>query len=568
MSYINPVLSGWNPDPSICRAGEYFYLATSTFMYFPAVPIYRSKNLVNWELIGHALDRTSQLDFLRWKNKNEIFAATLRFHDGVFYLITTDVGGIGNFFVTATDPAGPWSDPVIVESGLFDPSLFFDDDGKVYYTRRGRSGIVQAQIDVKSGRLLEPLREIARGFVSTDTEGPHLYKIRGLYYLLAGEGGSRYGHMATIGRSACPWGPFEPCPHNPILTQRQVTFSPIRDTGHAELVEDAAGKWWLIFLGTRNWTYSSFAHLGRETHLLPVKWDDNGWPLVGDSGLAAPELGGSGEGILDPVPLNSTLLDETDGWDNAIIHGRWITYRKPPSGAIRSGLIGSTGSTGSTGYGTGLHLACLEESLDSSPSPVMLARRLTAFDFEVEVHLRMDAPGKESEGDQTEAGLVLYLDSAHHYEIALRIHEASPGKETLREVVLCKRVGDLSMVAARHELDVHEYGIIAEYGLDLGISGCDELFRFRFRLTPDSGWKEIGTGLTSLLWPELASQWTGVVVGPYTCSQRSAERFMQPKDSKTCQYAHFTAWHYHETRIRWWKITGVVPDRILAGSEV
>ncbi len=158
-TYTNPVIPGFNPDPSVCRVGNDYYLATSSFVYFPGVPIYHSRDLVNWELIGYALDRKSQLDLDNVWPAGGIFAPTLRYHKGTFYMITTNIGGNGNFFVTAKNPAGPWSDPVWVDKPMFDPDLFFDDDGKVYYTRRSvpeKEGIVQAEIDIKTGRLHDP----------------------------------------------------------------------------------------------------------------------------------------------------------------------------------------------------------------------------------------------------------------------------------------------------------------------------------------------------------------------------------------------------------------------------
>src|SRR5665647_274765 len=181
VTYTNPVISGFNPDPSVCRVDEDYYLVTSSFEYFPGVPVYHSRDMVNWQQIGYCLERKEQLNLDGMGLWQGIYAPVIRYHDGLFYMITTLVGGGGNFYVTATDPAGPWSDPVWVDEGQFDPSLFFDDDGKVYYTRRGPTGIVQAEIDLKSGKLITPMKEIARGFISRDAEGPHLYKINGWY---------------------------------------------------------------------------------------------------------------------------------------------------------------------------------------------------------------------------------------------------------------------------------------------------------------------------------------------------------------------------------------------------
>jgi alpha-N-arabinofuranosidase len=247
-------------------------------------PVYHSTDLVNWRQVGHCLTRKSQLNLEKSPPSGGIFAPTIRYHQGTFYMITTNVTGGGNFYVTANDPAGEWSEAVFVDPGMFDPSLFFDDDGKVYYTRRGERGIVQAEIDLTNGQWTTPLRMVVEKYISPDIEGPHLYKIDGWYYLMAAEGGSRFGHGEVIGRSHSPWGPFEACPHNPILTHRDQGHGNIRDTGHAELVQDSGGHWWLFCLGTRQLRYDSATMLGRETFLAPVEWTADGWPVVGEGG--------------------------------------------------------------------------------------------------------------------------------------------------------------------------------------------------------------------------------------------------------------------------------------------
>src|ERR1035437_8873449 len=278
--YQNPVLRGMNPDPSVIRVGNEYFLATSSFEYFPGCPIYHSFDLVHWERVGYALERQEQFAALHSEHPS-LYACTLRYHGGLFYAVTTDVRGGGNFFVTATNPAGPWSNPVVVDHGMFDPSLFFDDDGKVYFTRRGpRDGenIVQAEIDTGTGKLLTPLRTISTGMVTNDSEGPHLYKIGGWYYLSQAEGGSRFLHMQVIGRSRSPWGPFESAPNNPWIAQHTDWNFALRTLGHCDIVDTPQGKWWTVCLGTRHQNYAHFS-LGRETFLFSFEWND-GWPVV------------------------------------------------------------------------------------------------------------------------------------------------------------------------------------------------------------------------------------------------------------------------------------------------
>lgn len=251
--YSNPILPGFYPDPSVCRVGADFYLVTSSFHYFPGVPIFHSRDLVHWRQIGHCLTSRSQLNLDGCKSSLGIFAPTLRFHKGLFYMITTNTNGFRNFYVWAKQPEGPWSEPVWLDWPGIDPSLFFDEDGRVYITGNGgflgdeALGIYQAEINPETGSLLSERRFIWAGTGAKAPEGPHLYKIHGKYYLLIAEGGTEYGHMVTIARSDHPYGPYESHPFNPILTHRSID-SPIQATGHADLVELEDGSWWAVFL--------------------------------------------------------------------------------------------------------------------------------------------------------------------------------------------------------------------------------------------------------------------------------------------------------------------------------
>ena len=208
----NPIIKGFNPDPSICRVGEDYYLVTSTFEFFPGVPIYKSRDLANWKLIGHCLNRPSQLQLNGCHASGGIYAPTLRHHDGMFYMTTTNVTFGGNFIVHANDPAGPWSDPVWVAQAGIDPSLLFDDDGRCYFhstgSQEGRPCILQCEINPLTGDMLSPSRVLSYGSGGRFPEAPHMYKILGEYYLMLAEGGTEYGHMVTIFRSSSPWGTF------------------------------------------------------------------------------------------------------------------------------------------------------------------------------------------------------------------------------------------------------------------------------------------------------------------------------------------------------------------------
>ena len=301
MQFRNPIIPGYNPDPSITRVGDTFYLVNSSFEFFPGVPIRESKNLVNWAFTGYVLDRESQLPLHGSRPSGGIFAPTIRYHDGMFYMITTNVNlmptGHPNFIVHAEDPAGPWSEPAWISQVGIDPSIFFDDDGSCWYTGtgddgNGRQGIVCFKLDPMTGEILSDKKIISHGSGGKCPEGPHLYKKDGWYYLMLAEGGTEFGHMETIGRSRTIDGPYEFCPNGPILTARDDNGngSPIQCTGHADIVDDANGNWWIVSLGTR--PIGPMAHhLGRETFLAQLDWVD-GWPVVRNGGLMQLEAEG------------------------------------------------------------------------------------------------------------------------------------------------------------------------------------------------------------------------------------------------------------------------------------
>lgn len=285
MKYVNPIIPGYNPDPSICRVGEDFYLVTSTFEFFPGIPVYHSRDLVNWTQIGNCIDRPGMLPFAEAPIGRGIWAPTIRYHEGRFY-VTAKMMEHGNFIVSAENPSGPWSDPVLVPMEGIDPSILFDE-GKAYYctNQRGtdrREAISIAEVDVDSGALLSPIRQVWHGnspWQPKYLEAPHVYHIGDWYYLIAAEGGTGYEHTITAGRSRHIWGPYEDCPR-PLLNNVPVGDTGVACAGHGDLVEDGRGNWWCVHLGTRP-DDAWYSHMGRETFLLPVTWED-GWPVIAD----------------------------------------------------------------------------------------------------------------------------------------------------------------------------------------------------------------------------------------------------------------------------------------------
>lgn len=289
-TFKNPILPGFYPDPSICRVGENYYLVTSTFAYFPGVPIFLSKDLVHWEQIGNVLTRPSQLRLDGVEVSRGIFAPTIRYNDGVFYMITTNVSGGGNFIVTTTDPADEWSEPFFLEGADgIDPSLFFEN-GKCYYhgTREkdegafyGDNEIYLQELDLQKMKLVGERNIIWHCALRNAVwaESPHIYKKDGWYYLLISEGGTAHEHAVTVARSRTLTGYYEGNKCNPILTHRHLGRDyPIVNVGHGDLVETQNGEWWMVLLASRPYG-GRYRNLGRETFLVPVSWEYE-WPVV------------------------------------------------------------------------------------------------------------------------------------------------------------------------------------------------------------------------------------------------------------------------------------------------
>ncbi len=326
MELHNPVLSGFNPDPSIVRVGSDYFLATSSFEYLPGIPIYRSQDLRSWQLIGNVATRPGQLDVAGVATGLGAWAPTLRFHDGRFWLVITVVGQ-GCVVFTAADPAGPWSDPVqFQEVQGIDPDLTWDEDGTCYLTFSGlmvasgeisggyqHMGIQQVRVDPYTGEVLEQPRSLWFGTGLMFPEAPHLYRIGAYWYLMIAEGGTERGHCVSIARSSSPMGPFEGCPRNPVLSARS-TNRPIQNTGHGDLVQTPQGEWVMICLGMRTRSGTrAFSPMGRETFATNLAWED-GWPVV------------------DPVILSDPAPQwtERDDFDGAALAPSWLGIRRFP----------------------------------------------------------------------------------------------------------------------------------------------------------------------------------------------------------------------------------------------
>ncbi len=291
-----PIVPGFFPDPTICRVGEDYYLANSSFEYFPGAPIFHSRDLTSWTQIGNILTNRSQFRRGTPGPSTGVYGSTLRFRDGRFWFITTNVSDFasGQVLVHADDPSGPWSEPVFVPQAIgIDPDLCWDDDGTCYLTWHvldftvGGQGIRQAPIDLATGRLLEASYPVWQGSGMPMAEGPHLYKIGSYWYLMLAEGGTERGHCVTIARAPSPRGPFESFPGNPVFTHRS-TSHPVQNVGHADLVDTPSGHWAAVYLGVRpRGSTPGFHVLGRETFLAGVDWVE-GWPVFDEARFQVP----------------------------------------------------------------------------------------------------------------------------------------------------------------------------------------------------------------------------------------------------------------------------------------
>lgn len=480
VTYQNPIIPGFYSDPSVCRVGEDYYLITSTFEYFPGVPVFHSKDLVHWEQIGHCIHRKEQLP----KGVN-IFAATIRHHEGTFYMITTNLSGrFGNFYVTATNPAGPWSDPVFIKAPGIDPDLFFDDDGKAYVIS---SPFMLFEIDLESGEFLTEGRKVWNGTGGRYSEAPHIYKKDGYYYLMAAEGGTEDAHSETIARSHSVWGPYTDNPANPILAHANAAGqgNPIQGVGHADIIQAHDDSWWMVFHGYR--TVSDKLHhiLGRETCLAPVSWPKNAWPVVNGNGTArvdmtCPTL------PLKPFPAESGRLE----FDTEKLPLDW-NYTQLP-------VEDNFSLTERKEY---FRLKGAAEVLSTRNSSTFVGRRLNNFYFTATTLVDFD-PKVENE----EAGMTL-LNNGSHFDIMINKKEG-------KRILLVKLQFGQTLYKSEE--------IVLQAGpVKLRVSGEKSTFTFSYAQGNDS-FTEIETVDSKFLATETVGFFTGVYVGLYATGNGKA----------------------------------------------
>jgi xylan 1,4-beta-xylosidase len=408
---INPILKGFNPDPSIIRAGDNYYIATSTFEWFPGVQIHHSTDLQNWTLIARPLNRISQLNMKGVPDSCGVWAPCLSYDKGTFYLVYSNVKSFDgvwkdtpNYLVTTDDITGQWSDPIFLSATGFDGSLFHDEDGRKWYLsmlvdhrkRKFFGGIIMQEYDTAIKKLTGEVYPIFKGSSLGLTEGPHLYKKDDYYYLLTAEGGTEYGHAVTMARSENITGPYELSPNHPFISTREYKDYYLQKCGHASLVQTKDGKWLAVFLTGRPLTVHGHCILGRETGMETVDWPENEWPILG-SGSSVPRV----EVPIDVVTGNKIESKNVkDDFDTTELNIHFQSLRIPITNDWAS-LIARKGFL--TLYG--------RESLSSFHEQSLLARRIQSLKMEAATCVDFTP-----QHFQQMAGLVCYYNTAHfHY---------------------------------------------------------------------------------------------------------------------------------------------------------
>lgn len=472
MKYQNPIVRGFYPDPSVCAANGKYYLVCSSFQYFPGVPLFESDDLVNWTQIGHVLTRKSQVMLDKIASSGGVFAPTIRFNNGRFYMVTTNDSTHKNFYVYTDNIYGEWSEPIEVDQDGIDPSLYFEDD-RVYFMSNGtddegKGGVVQCEINIATGKKLSPSKCIWQGTGGRFLESPHLYKINDTYYLMAAEGGTEYGHMITCARSDSVWGRFESFPKNPVLTNRNKAPYIIQGIGHGDLIQDKYGDWHILCLGFRQlgeWT--PYHNLGRETLLVPVTFNSDGTFYAGHDGTCDFEYEIKGDFSQERC-CRYTFANSRLEWVN-LRHPVTENYELTDEKAIIRGT---------------------EKTLDDVDNPTFLGIRQREFNGVIRAKVILEGG---------EAGITAYMCEQEHYDIAVR--KTDSGYEAAAKL----NIGGIKHTAGTCPIS----GNGAELIIKTDSKG------YSLIVSENGGEKVLGYGQAKYLSSEVSGGFTGTVLGLY-----------------------------------------------------
>lgn len=485
LTYTNPILPGSYPDPSICRSGDTYYLVNSSFEYFPGLPIHKSTDLVNWELIGYGLHREEQangiVNLVDVNSNGGIHAPSIRYQNGLFYIITTNVyyheeentTDFVNFIITAEDPAGPWSDPHVLEGAPgIDPDIFFDDDGSIWYVGThspenpsfpGEGEIWLQEIDADNWSLKGERHFLWRGACGgVWAEGPHLYKRNGWYYLMIAEGGTSFNHAVMIAISDSITGPYIPNDRNPILTSRHLSYDNwVHSVGHADLFELADGRWYMVALGIRG-DEERGSNMGRETHLLPVEWETEpfewkdrryDWPVV------APQTGKPERTFSSPLGTpsqpNSVFVDD---FDTEELGPEW-NFRRVP-------LQESYSMQDNRGH---LRLYNIPDTIRERGRASLLGFRQTESDFMYKSKMRFNPKRNESEAGiciiQKDNNYISYtvVKKSSKYVLRLKVQVPDSDPRKTEQALPPEYDGDITLqVVAKEHTYSYYYALNGE----------------------------------------------------------------------------------------------------------
>jgi alpha-N-arabinofuranosidase len=492
-TFRNPVLPGCHPDPSICRVGADFYLVTSSFAYYPGLPLFHSRDLVRWRQLTHVLNRPGQLPLHGLDVSDGVWAPTIRHHDGTFYVVSTlavNRRGSLTFVVTATDPAGPWSDPVPLEAEGIDPSLFFDDDGRCWFTAcrdaagdGGPGELWMRELDLDRLRLVGPTHVLWHGAVrGAWVEAPHLYKRDGVYHLIAAEGGTERNHSVTAARSSAVTGPYVTDPRSPLLTHRhRGPDEPIHNVGHVDLVDTPDGETWAVTLGVR--PIEGTHTLGREVFLVPVDWTAHGPVFAPETGGVRlterlPRLPSAPVQREEPAPAGRTRFGEPR------LGLEWNSLRGPVTDLVEP-------------TADGLEIRVAPEPLSSTGVPAFIGRRQQHVRFQARARI-----GFAAAHPSEEAGLAVFQSQDHHATLALTVD----GAGTPQAVLTVREAGTSTRLAA----------VPLPQGQALLAVEADEAgYTFHARHPDAESWTDLATVERSFFSTERAGGFVGVHLGLY-----------------------------------------------------
>jgi alpha-N-arabinofuranosidase len=503
----NPILTGFYPDPSVVKVGADYYLINSTFAYFPGLPIFHSKDLKNWKQVGNVISRPSQMNFMGHRMTRGLFAPSISYKDGVYYVVCTLIDKGGNFVVTAKDPSGPWSDPTwLPEVNGIDPSIYFDDskayiiynsdapENKPLYS--GHRTIKIFEFDAAKLKVVGEEKILVNGGVDITKkpvwiEGPHILKTKDWYYLYAAEGGTSVNHSEVILRSKSVSGPYTPYENNPILTQRDLPVdrkNPITSAGHAQFVDGPDGKTYAIFLAVRPYR-GNFYNTGRETFIAPVEWKD-GWPVINPQHKE----------IQYSYPVSYAETKQVNARPQSGNFNYAITFEKTLDPALLF-LRSIDSSSFSLSAANGLTMKLKPETCMETGNPSFIGKRQQHLYCSTETLLEFN-----SKSDGEKAGLVIFQDERHFYYLCKSL---SAGKSVVQ---LYKSNTETPTMDLMNEVEAVSEKVL----LRIGAEG--EKYNFSYSDKPGK-WSVLMDNIDgTFLSTEVAGGFIGCVFGMYVTS--------------------------------------------------